>query len=111
MGVRWEERAATDVVPSAVGRTAFRVLQEALTNARKHARGAPVTVRLDPGPPLVLEVVSGRASELLDDERLPGAGLGLVGLAERVALAGGSLEHGEDPAGRFVVRATLPWAP
>ena len=31
--------------------------------------------------------------------------------AERVALAGGSLEHGEDPAGRFVVRATLPWAP
>jgi signal transduction histidine kinase len=111
MDVRWEERAATDVVPSAVGRTAFRVLQEALTNARKHARGAPVTVRLDPGPPLVLEVVSGRASELLDDERLPGAGLGLVGLAERVALAGGSLEHGEDPAGRFVVRATLPWAP
>ena len=111
MDVRWEERAATDVVPSAVGRTAFRVLQEALTNARKHARGAPVTVSLDPGPPLVLEVVSGRASELLDDERLPGAGLGLVGLAERVALAGGSLEHGEDPAGRFVVRATLPWAP
>ena len=57
----------------------------------------------------MLEVVSGRASELLDDGRLPGAGLGLVGLAERVALAGGSLEHGEDPAGRFVVRATLPW--
>ena len=51
MDVRWEERAATDVVPSAVGRTAFRVLQEALTNARKHARGAPVTVSLDPGPP------------------------------------------------------------
>jgi signal transduction histidine kinase len=111
MDVRWEERAATDVVPSAVGRTAFRVLQEALTNARKHARGAPVTVRLDPGPPLVLEVVSGRACEPLDDERLPGAGLGLVGLAERVALAGGSLDHGEDPAGRFVVRATLPWTP
>jgi len=112
MDVRWEERrAATDAVPSAVGRTAFRVLQEALTNARKHARGAPVTVSLDPGPPLVLEVVSGRASDLLDDGRLPGAGLGLVGLAERVALADGSLEHGEDAAGRFVVRATLPWTP
>ena len=109
MDVRWEERAATDAVPPAVGRTAFRVLQEALTNARKHARGAPVTVSLDPGPPLVLEVVSGRASDLLDDGRLPGAGLGLVGLAERVALADGSLEHGKDPAGRFVVRATLPW--
>jgi signal transduction histidine kinase len=111
MDVRWEGRAATDAVPSAVGRTAFRVLQEALTNARKHARGAPVTVRLDPGPPLVLEVVSGRASALVDDPRLPGAGLGLVGLAERVALADGSLEHGKDPAGRFVVRATLPWTP
>ena len=111
MDVRWEGRAATDAVPSAVGRTAFRVLQEALTNARKHARGAPVTVSLDPGPPLVLEVVSGRTPELLDDERLPGTGLGLVGLAERVALADGSLEHGEDAAGRFVLRATLPWRP
>jgi signal transduction histidine kinase len=111
MDVQWEGRAATDAVPSAVGRAAFRVLQEALTNARKHAPGAPVTVRLDPGPPLALEVVSGRASELLDDGRLPGAGLGLVGLAERVALADGSLEHGEDAAGRFVVRATLPWTP
>jgi signal transduction histidine kinase len=111
MDVRLDERAATDAVPSAVGRAAFRVLQEALTNARKHAPGAPVTVRLDPGPPLVLEVVSGPAPELLDDEPVPGAGLGLVGLAERVALADGSLDHGEDPAGRFVVRATLPWTP
>jgi signal transduction histidine kinase len=112
MDVRWEEcRAATDAVPSVVGRAAFRVLQEALTNARKHAPGAPVDVSLDPGPPLVLEVVSGRSSELVDDERLPGAGLGLVGLAERVALVDGSLEHGEDAAGRFVVRATLPWKP
>jgi signal transduction histidine kinase len=111
MDVRSEQRAATDAVPSAVERAAFRVLQEALTNARKHARGAPVTVRLDPGPPLVLEVVSGPPPERLADEPLPGAGLGLVGLAERVALADGSLEHGEDPAGRFVVRATLPWTP
>ena len=111
MDVQWEERAATDAVPSAVGRAAFRVLQEALTNARKHAPGAPVTVRLDPGPPLVLEIVSCPTPELIDDEPLPGAGLGLVGLAERVALADGSLEHGEDATGRFVVRATLPWTP
>ena len=112
MDVRWaERRAATESVPSVVGRAAFRVLQEALTNARKHARGAPVDVSLDPGPPMVLAVVSGRRSELVDDERLPGAGLGLVGLAERVALVDGSLEHGEDVAGRFVVRATLPWKP
>ena len=44
-------------------------------------------------------------------QELPGAGLGLVGLAERVALADGSFEHGEDAAGRFVGRATLPWTP
>jgi signal transduction histidine kinase len=112
MDVRWEERrAATDAVPSAVGRAAFRILQEALTNARKHAPGAPVDVSLDQGPPMVLEVVSGRASKLVDDGQLPGAGVGLVGLAERVALADGSLEHGEDAAGRFVLRATLPWTP
>jgi signal transduction histidine kinase len=82
-----------------------------LTNARKHAPGARVDVSLDQGPPLVLEVVSGRPSKLVDDERLPGAGLGLVGLAERVALLDGSLEHGEGAAGRFVIRATLPWEP
>ena len=111
MDVRLEQRAAANGVPPAVGRAAFRVLQEALTNARKHAPGAPVTVRLDPGPPLVLEVVNDRPSELLDDEHLPGAGLGLVGLAERVTLADGSFEHGDDAAGRFVVRATLPWTP
>ena len=39
---------------------------------------------------------------------LPGTGTGLVGLTERVALAGGSLEHGPDPAGDFVLRAVLP---
>jgi signal transduction histidine kinase len=112
MDVSWEERGvATDAVPAVVGRAAFRVLQEALTNARKHAPGARVDVSLDQGPPLVLEVVSGRPSKLVDDERLPGAGLGLVGLAERVALLDGSLEHGEGAAGRFVIRATLPWEP
>ena len=39
---------------------------------------------------------------------LPGAGTGLVGLAERVSLAGGALEHGVDPDGAFVLRARLP---
>jgi signal transduction histidine kinase len=38
----------------------------------------------------------------------PGAGTGLIGLAERVALAGGTLEHGVDPSGAFVLRARLP---
>ena len=40
---------------------------------------------------------------------LPGAGTGLIGLAERVELAGGSLRHGPGPGGDFVLRAELPW--
>ena len=40
---------------------------------------------------------------------LPGSGTGLVGLSERVTLAGGELEHGIVPGGDFVLRATLPW--
>ena len=42
---------------------------------------------------------------------LPGAGTGLIGLAERVELAGGALSHGTGPDGDFVLRAQLPWAP
>src|SRR5437764_9220735 len=76
MDVRWEEcGAATEAVPSAVGRAAFRVLQEALTNARKHAPGTPGDASLDRGPPMVLAVVSGRSSGLVDDGPLPRAGL------------------------------------
>jgi signal transduction histidine kinase len=62
---------------------------------------------------LVVEVVSRRpvgVAVSADSGRMPGAGTGLIGLAERVALAGGELRHGPDAAGDFVLRATLPWA-
>jgi len=45
-----------------------------------------------------------------DDPPPPGAGTGLIGLAERVALAGGELRHGRDESGDFVLHATLPWS-
>ena len=111
MKIRWREASASEAIPSALGRTAYRVVQEGLTNARKHAPGATVDVTLDPGPPLVLEVVSRRAAGAANGGRLPGAGTGLVGLAERVELAGGRLEHGPGANGDFVLRATLPWTP
>jgi signal transduction histidine kinase len=57
---------------------------------------------------LLVEVVSRRSA--LAPEAEPG-GSGLIGLAERVELAGGALEHGPNPRGDFVLRATLPWAP
>jgi len=102
-----------EVLPAALGRTAYRVVQEGLTNARKHAPEAAVevTVAADAGPRLVVEVVSRRAVGVAVTSALAGAGAGLIGLAERVALAGGELEHGPDSGGDFVLRATLPWTP
>jgi signal transduction histidine kinase len=95
-------------VPDTAGRTAYRVVQEALTNARKHAPGAPVAVHLTgaPGTGLSIEVVNGTAA----DPRPPGgAGRGLAGLTERVTLAGGRLEHGPTDGEGWHVSAWLPW--
>ena len=94
--------------PAAVGRTAYRVVQEGLTNARKHAAGAAVTLTVHaPDGDLQVEVRS-LAPVAVAVSPLPGAGTGLIGLTERVALAGGKLEHGVDADGAFVVRARLP---
>jgi signal transduction histidine kinase len=99
-----------DVAPAAaVGRTAYRIVQEGLTNARKHAPGAAVTVTVHaPDGDLQVEVRSLAPVAVASGPPLPGAGTGLIGLAERVTLAGGELEHGVDPEGAFVLRARLP---
>jgi signal transduction histidine kinase len=95
--------------PSAVGRTAYRIAQEGLTNARKHAPGAAVTLSVRaPDGALQVEVRSLASVAVAANAPLPGAGTGLVGLAERVSLAGGRLEHGVDRDGAFVLRASLP---
>ena len=115
MRVRCRVDVPTDAAPpAALGRAAYRIVQEGLTNARKHAPGAAVqvTIAADAGTALVVEVVSRRAVSVAapGPPALPGAGTGLVGLAERVELAGGELRHGPDEAGDFVLRATLPWS-
>ncbi len=99
-------------VPEVLGRTAFRVLQEALTNVHKHADGASATVlvRGRPGERLDIEVTNPRPVGTAVEPLLPGTGAGLDGLAERVRLAGGQVEAGPTPTG-FRVRAWLPWAP
>jgi len=114
MRVRAQIDASHEGLPAALGRTAYRVVQEGLTNARKHAPGAAVDVAVSASEAegLVVEVVSRRpvgVAVAADSGRMPGTGTGLVGLAERVALAGGELRHGPDAAGDFVLRATLPW--
>jgi signal transduction histidine kinase len=93
-----------------VQRTAYRVVQEGLTNARKHAPGARVTVLLAGGPTagLTVEVANPLPSGTIAPA-VPGAGAGLVGLGERVELDGGRLEHSRAD-GTFTLRARLPWS-
>ena len=109
MGVTFHQEARdTRTLPAATGRTAYRTVQEGLTNARKHAPHTKITVTVSgrPGDELTVAVTNplagGPATEI------PGAGHGLIGLGERVELAGGKLEHGPRD-GSFVLRARLPW--
>src|SRR5215831_1728078 len=87
---------------------AYRVIQEALTNALKHAGGAPtrVLVRFVDGR-LELEIRNVRGQAATD---AGGTGRGLVGMRQRVAVYGGALEAGPQPEGGFAVRAWLPLA-
>ncbi|MWK39169.1 histidine kinase [Actinomadura sp. J1-007] len=107
--VTLDERVADpEKVPARVGRHAYRIVQEGLTNARKHAPGARVRVTVEAvGPFLAIEI----DNPLPPGPRppaLPGAGAGLVGLAERVGMIGGTLDHGLSPEGRFRLAARLP---
>jgi len=107
--VRFCDRVREGPPPDQVGRTAYRIVQEGLTNAAKHAPRAVVDVLLTgaPGDGLTIEV---RNPLGFGPASTPGAGLGLVGLAERAALSGGRLEHAVED-GHFVLRAWIPWAP
>ncbi|MEU1887162.1 histidine kinase [Micromonospora sp. WMMD987] len=99
-------------VPTAVGRSVYRIVQEGLTNARKHAPGASVAVRLagGPGRELAVQIHNPWPVGGAPGPALPGAGTGLVGIAERVTLAGGRLTYGRDDAtGDFQLAARLPW--
>ncbi len=102
-------------VPDTTARNAYRILQESLTNARKHAPGEAVdlTVSGAAGGRLVLKVRNAIPTDPAagDEPSLPASGMGLTGLAERALLSGGELTFGPTAQGSFVVRAWLPWAP
>ncbi|MDG4806775.1 histidine kinase [Micromonospora sp. WMMD1120] len=108
MRVEFADEVTGDDPPTLVGRTAYRITQEALTNARRHGGDASATVRLvgRPGDGLRIVVVNpspptvGRAAR-------PG-GIGLVGIGERVALAGGRVTYGVVD-GTYRLEAWLPW--
>ncbi|MFE7620304.1 sensor histidine kinase [Streptomyces sp. NPDC057496] len=110
MKVTLDNRVADPAAaPAATGRTVYRIAQEALTNARKHAPGAEVTVTVTggPGEGLTIEVRNPAPTEPF--AQVPGSGQGLIGLTERATLAGGHLDHGPEPEGGFRLRAALPW--
>jgi signal transduction histidine kinase len=101
-------------VPTAVGRHAYRIVQESLTNARRHAPGELVDVVVETVPGPAIRVV---VSNTLANGPAPGeasghtAGHGLRGLAERARLVGGSFRAGSDDGRVHVVEAVLPWTP
>ena len=101
---------STEVAP-AVGRAVYRVVQESLTNAARHAAGAPVRVDLNwRSDALCVQVRNGvpPKSGRRRRDAFEGGGAGLTGLAERVTCVGGQLEAGHVPGGGFAVNATFP---
>ena len=91
--------------------TAYRIIQEALTNAVRHAPGATASVRVTYEPSHVCVEVTNTAPERAPSPRpagQAGPGYGLAGIAERVASCGGALSLGPAADGGFTVRARLP---
>jgi signal transduction histidine kinase len=111
-------------LPAGIDLTAYRIVQEALTNTLRHAPSSQACVRISYSEGAVTVQVSdsgqpnggrraGSASDVPDGERALddaglGPGYGLAGIAERVASCGGSLTVGPVPAGGFAVTARLP---
>lgn len=102
--------------PGGLGRDTYRIVREGLTNVTKHASGTETTVEVSGQVGEGLRVIvrnrlplGYQDSALHGTGGLPGAGLGLTALAERVAMAGGTLSHGPDRDGDFVLSAALNW--
>jgi signal transduction histidine kinase len=95
-------------MPESIGRTAYRILQESLTNARKHAPNTAVDILVAGRPGKTLILLVRNPLPVGANTVTPGAGLGLIGLAERAELSGGRLDH-RITGGHFVVRSRLPW--
>jgi len=95
--------------PAPIERAAYRTVQEALTNVRKHATGAQVTVELVPDRGAIrVRIHNGAPPAVPRADQLPGGGHGLIGLRERAELLGGTLAHRHTPDGGYELLAVLP---
>jgi signal transduction histidine kinase len=116
--LRWTVGGDPAPIGPGVGLVVYRILQEALANASRHAPGSQVSVELRYGDPVLVTVRSAGSGSsgsrppngTASAGAVPGSGVGLVGMADRARAVGGSLEAGPDASGIFVVRARLPQA-
>ncbi len=100
---------ACDELAPAAAEAAYRVVQEALTNALKHAPGAPVDITIrDKGADMEIDVVNAAPRQGSSGLERSGAGRGLAGMRDRVAACGGSVTAGKTPPGGWRVSALLP---
>ncbi|MEU6120836.1 histidine kinase [Streptomyces sp. NPDC047123] len=96
--------------PDPIGRTCYRVAQEGLSNAAKHAAGSRVRITVEGAPGDGLRVtVRNSPAPAPRGTALPSSGYGLLGLTERVTLAGGELHHRPTSDGGHLLTARLPW--
>ncbi len=107
-GVSVTYECALTSVPDVVGRTAYRVVQEALTNVHKHAAGARASVCIKAASEHEVDVQVLNGVPSADRASLPGSGSGLVGLRERVELLGGVFQSGPTAVGGWMVSARIP---
>ncbi|MEV6729550.1 MULTISPECIES: histidine kinase [unclassified Streptomyces] len=112
MAVELDVRGAGSGYPAEVEQTAYRVVQEALTNCHKHAPGARVVVRLAHREgEVAMQVENGPCGADVVQPGLPSGGNGLVGMRERVLGLGGVFVSGPTDEGGFKVSAVLPGGP
>jgi signal transduction histidine kinase len=107
--VEYVDRLEGDLPPpDVVGRTLYRIIQEGITNAGKHAPGAVLRIEVSGSPDEGVDIVL-RNPIGFGPTRTPGSGLGLIGLTERAELRGGLLEGRRDGQ-QFVLHGWIPWA-
>ncbi|WP_169814810.1 sensor histidine kinase [Nocardia crassostreae] len=96
----------TSTVPATAGLSSYRIVQEALSNAIRHAPGSPVNIDITITPHLVRIHVANPHTP--SPTATPGSGHGLLGMRERVTMLGGTLEAGSNGNGKYTVTAALP---
>jgi signal transduction histidine kinase len=108
LGVEVRQIGPTRVLPGAQDVTAYRIVQEALTNALKHGAPGPATLDLEFQTEQLLLTVTNRIAHEERSDLDPDGGHGLVGIRERTALFAGTCRAGSDGNGRFITEVALP---